>query len=347
MLCDSPPLVAVVILNWNGLADTLECLRSVSALAWDRLDVIVVDNGSTDESVAAIRRQFPSVELIETGQNLGYAEGNNVGIRRAVAGGADFALILNNDTTCDSQLVARLVEAAESFPDGGFFCPRMFYMHEPQKVWFDGAVWDSARLTFNFPGQDEPGVNLSEQIHETAYACGAALFVRTSLVEQVGTFDASYFLVWEESDWCYRARAEGWKSYVVPAAQIWHRVGASFGTEDAPLRTYFSSRNRLFWLSRHGTATERLRALRHGLAVLIPSFYWSGTGGNNLLRGLWWSLAEWARSFTGGGRSFQFLAKRRAILDYLLGRVGPPPACILQFNRQWIAERKAGQSRGG
>jgi len=265
----------IVLLNWNGREDTVDCLESLRPVLTPERMVLVVDNGSIDESVQTIRSAFPGLEVLETGRNLGYAGGNNVGIERAMANGAEFVLVLNNDTRCAPDLVDRLLEAAARHPRAGLLCPRIFYMHEPARVWFDGARWNSRDLYFGFPGKDRLDAELSADDHETDYASGAALLVRAEVIRQTGAFDDRYFLVWEEADWCFRAREKGWLSVVVPSARVWHRVGASFGTEASPLRTYFSFRNRLVWLFRHGTLAERLRALVAAGGSLIPRWHMS------------------------------------------------------------------------
>ena len=147
------PSVFIVVLNWNGRADTLTCLRSLQALADKRTRVLVVDNGSTDGSVAAILAAHPEVPVIETGRNLGYAGGNNVGVRHAIAEGADFVLVLNNDTVCAPDMIDRLLQAAAKHPGAGMFCPRIFYMHDPGRVWFDGPVGTRPSSTSAFPAK--------------------------------------------------------------------------------------------------------------------------------------------------------------------------------------------------
>ena len=334
------PAVTIVVLNWNGGDDTLACLDSLHAVAGDRVKVMVVDNGSTDGSVSAIRAAHPEVELLETGRNLGYAGGNNVGIERAVASGADFVLVLNNDTTCAPDVVARLLDAAARHPRAGLFSPRMLYMDDPQRVWFDGARWKPDALTFGFPGKDRTEAELGTEDHETDYACGAALFVRAEVVRQIGAFDERFFLVWEEADWCYRAREAGWSSMVVPSARIWHRVGASFGSEASPLRTYFSARNRLVWISRHGRIAERAAALLSALRALIPRWVTSGDPGAALPKRMVWGTRDWLLSAVGRGERLTYLAKRQGLLDYLRGRLGPTPLCVLDLNQRWQAKRR-------
>lgn len=331
--------VVIVLLNWNGRDDTLACLESLRAVVRDDIGVLVVDNGSTDDSVPAIRAAYPDVELVETGANLGYAGGNNVGIERAVAAGAEFVLVLNNDTTCAPDLVDRLLDAAERHPHAGMFCPRIFYMHEPGRVWFDGARWKSDALTFGFPGKDQRESELPADDHATDFACGAALFVRAQVVREVGAFDAAYFLVWEESDWCFRAREAGWSSMVVPSAKIWHKVGASFGSEASPLRTYFSARNKLVWLQRHGTAGERLRALVAAVRLVVPRWQMGAMEGAPWLKRVLWAARDWLQSAARRGERFDYLAKRQALADFVAGRLGPPPAAVVELNRRWLQRR--------
>ena len=331
--------VAIVVLNWNGHADTVACLDSLRALLRDDVGVLVIDNGSTDGSVPAIRAAHPDVELIETGANLGYAGGNNVGIARAVADGAEFVLVLNNDTICAPDVVGQLLAAAARHPRAGFLCPRMLYMDDPQRVWFDGARWKPDALTFGFPGKDLDEAELDTDDHATDYACGAALFVRAQVVREVGMFDERYFLVWEESDWCYRARAAGWSSMVVPSARIWHRVGASFGSEESPLRTYFSARNKLVWVARHGSRGERLRALAAAARAAVPRWQVSADAALPRSKRLMWAAREWVRSAAGGGDRLGYLARRRALADVLRNRLGPPPVAVLELNRRWAARR--------
>jgi hypothetical protein len=333
--------VSIVVLNWNGRADTLACLRSLQTLANESTKVFVVDNGSTDGSVAAIRAAHPEVELIETGSNLGYAGGNNVGIERAVADGADFLLVLNNDTTCAPNMVEELLRAAARHPRAGMLCPRMFYAHEPDRVWFDEARWDTRSLYFAFPGQDRLEAELSSTDHGSDFACGAALFVRAEVIREIGAFDARYFLVWEEADWCYRARKHGWSCMVVPAAKVWHKVGASFGSEASPLRTYFSSRNRLVWLFRHGSLGERIRALAATAWSAVPRWRMAPEAGVPWVKRIVWAGRDWAMSAAGHGERLEYLAKRRAFLDFLRGQLGSPPPIVQELNRRWSARQRS------
>src|SRR5688572_19863302 len=147
--------VVVVVLNWNGGDDTLECLASLRHLRYTNVHTIVVDNGSSDESVANIGTAFPEIPLIQTGVNLGYAGGNNVGIRAALATGAEYVLLLNNDTVVDPDCVDAFVEAARAHPEGALFGAKIYYHQEPDCIWYAGARWAPEISQFFHVGNGE------------------------------------------------------------------------------------------------------------------------------------------------------------------------------------------------
>lgn len=253
----NPPKVTIVVLNWNGRDDTLECLTSLAAVDYPCFDIIVVDNGSHDGSPEAIGRLFPNVEVVETGKNLGYAGGNNFGINVALSRRAEFVLLLNNDTIVDGQLLRQLVGAAASIAEGAFFSPKIYYYAEPNRIWYAGGKWVRAKSYFTHLGYgEEDNKEIFGTIQETDYACGCALFVRSSAISRVGLLDERFFLTFEESDWCYRGRRGGLKSIFVPHAKVWHKVSVAFGGSNSPFINYFMTRNRLLWGRKHLPARE-------------------------------------------------------------------------------------------
>lgn len=339
----NPPAISIVVLNWNGCDDTLACLDSLCELTYTAFDVVAVDNGSTNDSVARLRAYsapYP-LTLLETGRNLGYAGGNNVGTRHALEHGADFVLILNNDTVVAPDLLERLLESASRNPDAGAFSARIMYFDDEDRVWFDGARWNSATLRLEWPGQGEKESALGTADHETDYACGAALFFRAEVAREIGLLDEAFFLVWEEVDWGFRARRAGWRNLVVPAARVWHKIGVSFGSESSPLRTYFSIRNELLWFSRHAGLGARLRLWLKNLRRLAPRFSLGGSG-MPFLRRLIWAIRDYGRAWLGRGNRLEYLAARQAILDYARGRFGDCPEQVRSWSRAWAAKRRAG-----
>ena len=336
----SRPFISVVVLNWNGREDTLTCLNSLAELTYPNFNVVVVDNGSTDDSLARLHAYTPpyTLTLIEAGRNLGYAGGNNVGVRRALANGTDFVLILNNDTTVAPDLLDRLLEAAQRNPSAGVFGARVLYASDPGRIWFDGAQWNRHTLRLEWPGQGALANSLGSEVHETDYVCGAALFFRAEVARQIGLLDESFFLVWEEVDWCFRARKAGWLNLVVPAAKVWHKIGVSFGNEASPLRAYFSIRNEMLWFARHAPLSARIRLWARNLRRLVPVFALGREEGSSSKR-LRWALQDYAYAWFGLGRRLQYLAMRRAIMDYAHRRFGDCPEEVRLWSKAWSVQQ--------
>jgi GT2 family glycosyltransferase len=325
--------VTIVVLNWNGRDDTLDCLDSLQSLDYPNYSVIVVDNGSSDDSVAAIRKQYPGYELIETGKNLGYAGGNNVGIRRALELDADYILLLNNDTLVDTGMLREFVSAAAMHPEAGVFAGKIFQLEPPDVLWYAGARWLPDKGGFQHVGAGQRDVEAHcDEVVETDYASGCAFFAPAASFRKVGLLDEDMFLMFEESDWCYRAKEMGLPSLFIPSAKLWHRVSASFGGKTSPLATYFLTRNRLLWASRHLSLPGRLSVwratLREYLQDGLPPFQSSGRGP----RALYWATCSYFRELARRHELPLSRARREAVRDYIRGRFGDCPADIRQLS---------------
>lgn len=245
----SLPLVVTIILNTNRKIDTLEALHSLSENTYPEQHIIVLDNGSTDGSIAAIRQSHPEVEVIELEQNLGYAGNNNVGIRAALEAGAEWVLVLNEDTILAPDCLERLVKLGERDPQIGIVGPMVYHFNEPQIIQSAGGKmtpgWVSVHLA-----QNELDSGQFPDPHEVDWISGCAIMVRKAVIEQVGMIDARFFYYWEETEWCLRARAAGWKIFHHPQAHLWHK-GVQRDYRPGPNVTYYSTRNRLLMLSTH------------------------------------------------------------------------------------------------
>jgi hypothetical protein len=254
------PKIFVIILNWNGKEDTCQCLNSVQAIEYSNYEVVVVDNGSQDDSVCTFKDKFPKVFVLETGQNLGYAGGNNQGITYALEHGADHIFILNNDAIVDPNILNSFVEAIEKYPDAGILGAKIYQANEPNKIWFAGGTWLPEKAEFTHIGWGHDDGPSWSQVQETDYACGCALFVKAEVFRKIGLLETKFFLTWEESDFCYRARRCGYKCLLVPNAHVWHKVSASFkGGEAGLIHKYFMTRNQLLWIERNQSVSERIR----------------------------------------------------------------------------------------
>ncbi|MBV7328038.1 glycosyltransferase family 2 protein [Chloroflexi bacterium TSY] len=257
----SSPLVHVIIINWNQAKLTNECLQSLFESDYPAITVIVVDNGSTDDSVEFIRRSFPQVIMLEPGENLGYSEGNNFGIRYSIQQNADYILLLNNDTTVAPDMLSRLVETAEADSTIGIVGPTQYYFDEPDTIW--GAAnyikWIKGLPVRSRMGHKDNSPDAHYGIDNTIdadYIDTCAALVRREIFEQVGLLDARYFINYDNADLGLRSREAGFRVVYRPAAKMWHKVSASMGLA-SPATTYYMTRNLLLLLWSRGSGLSR------------------------------------------------------------------------------------------
>jgi len=241
------PRVAVIVLNWNGRDDTLACLESLRQLDYPNYEVIVVDNGSTDGSVKAVRASFPGMTILETGANLGFAEGNNVGLRHALTHGADYVLLLNNDTEVAADFISLLVDAVEVTPRAGVAGPTIYYFDRPATIWSAGGAIDWQRGDTQMIGLDEVDEGQYDAIREVDFVTGCALLTRREVIEEAGMLDPRFFMYYEEAEWCVRAARAGYKILHVPQTHVWHKITPA-QQATSPRIHYYMTRNRMLFL---------------------------------------------------------------------------------------------------
>lgn len=331
------PSVNIVILNWNGWKDTIECLQSVQQINYRNFCVLVVDNGSSDKSVEQIQQAFPDVDILQTGANLGYAGGNNVGIRWALEHGADYILLLNNDTVVATDILSAFINAEKLLPAGSILGAKIFFYNEPGKLWFAGGQWNSRSNSFEHIGHGQSDSAEYNRMAEVDYITGCALFVGADTFKEVGLLDERFFLSYEETDWCYRARASGHKCIVVPDAKLWHKISSSFGGADTPLFNYFMVRNKLLWAKNHLSRSARISLHKDNIRTLrrivLPPFILAKTG-FPIEKNLLWSFTTWLKTVRMSLANPMNQAKLMALRDYYLGRFGNCPPKIRTFRKQ-------------
>jgi len=224
--------VAVVVLAWNGKPLTLECLDSLAALRYENASVILVDNASADGTADAVRKAHGDrVAVIENEENLGFARGNNVGIRRALDEGADFVLLLNNDTVVDPALLDRLVEVIAGSDEIGIVGPKIYYASPPDRIWFAGGEVLLSRGLSRHIGIRERDTGRYDSIRDVDYVTGCALLARREVFEKIGYLDPVFTAYYEDTDFCMRARRAGFRVVYAPAGKVWHKISASTGGE--------------------------------------------------------------------------------------------------------------------
>jgi GT2 family glycosyltransferase len=231
----------LVVLNWNGKSDTLRLLDSLQHADIGSTVVLVVDNGSSDGSLKAVRDGHPWVRTLQTGKNLGYAGGNNVGLRYAIAQGAGVVGVLNNDTIVEHGFWQPLLEQARSGQTA--VSPDIRYLSDRDSSWFLGGVARTSEgLARHLLPDEQPGRGAPSG---TEVLTGCCLVASSVTWQHVGLFDEGFFVIFEDSDWSLRARGRGVRLVVEPASRIYHAVSASFQDASARLACYYYCRNGL------------------------------------------------------------------------------------------------------
>jgi GT2 family glycosyltransferase len=242
------PSVSIILVNYNSHDFTIDCLKSLQHLTYPNVTWLVIDNGSKPGSVEAIRQAFPQVPLIETGANLGFTGGNNVGIRYALERGADYIMLLNNDTTVAPDMLDRLVEIMESDPGIGAAGPMMYYYDHPDTFWSVAGAIDWKTGTTRMIGLNEPDRGQFGTAPQPAdFISGCALLARRAVWETVGLLDDDFFMYYEETEWCVRTQRAGFRLVYVPTAMIWHKISIE-ARAISPFIYYYMTRNRFLFL---------------------------------------------------------------------------------------------------
>ena len=229
--------VNLFVLNWNGRDLTLDCLSSLEKIAYPNVKVYVIDNGSSDNSVTAIRNQFPEksvfnsiYEIIELPENYGFARGNNAGFE-LVKQKADYTIFLNNDTIVDPNFVEPLINAMESNSTVKQSTPKIFYADNLDYIWFGGgkvSLWAGWIRHLGIRQKDSMQFSFNRNVD---YATGCCVCMRTLDFESIGMFDESFLMYGEDVDLSLRFRKQGGQILFVPESKIWHKVSSSIGTQ--------------------------------------------------------------------------------------------------------------------
>lgn len=263
-------LVGIVIVNWNGWQFTIAACRSLAQSAHQDFRIIIVDNASADDSVAQMRAALPGADIVANAANAGFAGGCNIGIRRALELGCDYVFLLNNDAEVESQTISRLIAASKAHGDHAVLGSALVFA-DSGKYQFIGSRRGAVLDQSEYFSADADAHLLQQDAIETDFIMGAALFLPARVLEKTGLFDERFFLNYEETDLCHRARTLGIASFVIPSSVVRHHAHATLGPYRAPMQLYFLTRNALLFTQKHGSAGDRRETLKSRLAA----FYWN------------------------------------------------------------------------
>ncbi|MFU8773934.1 MAG: glycosyltransferase family 2 protein [Anaerolineales bacterium] len=233
----------IVIVNWNLKEDTLACVHSLIKSGAETDHIIVVDNASTDGSVQALRKTFgSSLPIIEAGENLGFAAGNNLGIQEAIDSGADWILLLNNDTVVAIDTLSELKKVIQKNPDFSIVAPIIYYYDHPKIIWYLGDYLIRGTLITTNPHRGKKDTNNFPSFMPVDFVSGCGMMVKKEVFEEIGFFDPALFMYAEEVDFCWRARQAGYRLACATRAKVWHRISIS-AQKDQKSARYLRIRN--------------------------------------------------------------------------------------------------------
>jgi hypothetical protein len=292
--------VGAVIVNWNGKDDTLACLATLKKVKKDgvALTVIVVDNGSTNDSVNVIKKAHPWVTLLATGENLGFTGGNNVGIKKALDLGCDLVWLLNNDTLVHPNVLS-FVDAFKDERVGIvgskiYFAPGYEYHHDRYKedergkvIWFAGGRIDWDNMYASHRGVDEVDRGQYDAPADTDFVTGCSLIVRREVLDKIGNLDDKYFLYSEDLDFCMRAKKAGWRLLYYPKSIVWHVNAGSSGGAGNELHEYYMTRNRLLVGMRYAPGRTKAALIREATRFLMSGSPVKKQAVSDFLLGKW------------------------------------------------------------
>ena len=298
------PKVGIVISNYNGWQDTLVCLDSLQKQTFTDFEVILIDDASPNDSVAQLQNKLPpNTVFLPQERNVGFAAANNIGMRRALDDGCDFALLLNNDTEVTEDTLHYLRETLDNDRSIGAVCPKIRFFAPPQHIQFAGYT-PLTRITLRnaLIGFGEPDDGRYDTPHDTPYAHGAAMMVRRETLEKAGPMPEIYFLYYEELDWSVRIREQGRRIVYDPRCTVFHKESATTG-QQSPLRSYCLTRNRLLFAWRNLRGGARLLSVAYQLCIAAPK---------NAVSALAHRRGDLAKAVCRGVRDFFTLKNKQA-----------------------------------
>lgn len=301
------PHVSIIILNWNQKLVTAACLRSLEKITYKNYRVIVVDNGSGDDSVAYLRQNFPSAVILANVENVGFAEGCNVGMRRACEEGTDYAFLVNNDVTVEPNALEVLVSTAEADRTIGIVGAVNYALDDPGKPLIIGTNfnWLSGYARRENLKPIESGRIRDPQPIDGA--SGSALLIKRPVIDRIGLLDARFFIYYEDVDWCLRARRAGYRVLYVPQAKVYHEIGTTFGKNDAVLCYLYTRNLPLFMVKNSPRLLLANFFVFYVLKILFRIVLYFLTGRRRRLQALLYGVRDFLKNNFGKGSLQKFL----------------------------------------
>jgi GT2 family glycosyltransferase len=250
------PKTLVVILNWQQPEVTFDCVHAVRAMEGASFDLLLIDNGSGDDSAEILQRELPDIQLLALPENQGFAAGCNIGLRYALEEGYDYALLLNNDAFPERDMLQKLL--AEMSPNAGLISPKILYHPDREYINFGGGRQHPHLLELRDEAAGKRDGPEWQQTKEVDYLWGTCWLVNLAALQKVGLLDERFFMYYEDLDWSIRFRQAGYRLHWVGRARLYHQESRSTGGTDSPLRRYYLARSSVLFFRRHGRMGQPL-----------------------------------------------------------------------------------------
>lgn len=294
------PELSVILVNYKRPQDTIDCIHSLHKSTFKDFEIIVIENGSGDGSREKIQKTYPSIQLIESPTNVGFAEGNNIGIRAALESDCRFILLLNNDTVVDPNALAMMMSTMNTHPGAGIVGGKIFYFDKPNVLWFAGGWFNPHSAFSGHYGIGEEDNGLYDKERTCTLITGCCLLFRRELSVGIGFLDSDYFAYLEDADFCVRATRKEYALYYQPKAIIYHKV-SSTSAWDSPGYIYFNLRNKIFFLRKNAAFIQWLPHLPRLFYFYLRQFVrlslkWRDA---TKTRAAWYGLVDGLRNYTG------------------------------------------------
>ena len=243
------PLVYAVVLNWNGADETVNCLHSLNVQTHENFKILVVDNGSSDDSITTMRAAHPTVEILELPENVGFARGMNAGIRHAIANGAEWILGLNNDLELAPDCTEQLL--AYATPDVGLITAVLYFRDERTRIWSIGGNISKYNLEKTSDARGVLDEGQLPPVLDRQFIPGGATLMSVKAFNDVGLFDEMYFLYYEDADLSLRMSRSGYRSLCATRAKMWHGIAKSSGGSGSPRERYWMGRSSVIYFAKN------------------------------------------------------------------------------------------------
>ncbi|WP_212959983.1 glycosyltransferase family 2 protein [Cohnella xylanilytica] len=289
------PKVGIVMVNYNGEKFQNDCLASLREITYTNFMTIIVDNASVDNSVEMVKKKYPEVFLLEMGENLGVAKANNIGINYAIENNCDYVLLLNNDTEVQRDFLTNLVEKAD---EKTLVVPKMYYYEPNNMIWCAGGEIDwkkAVTIHYGMKEMDDKSLNKESYIEYSPTCC---MLIHKSVFSNIGLMDEKYFMYYDDTDFCVRATASGYKILYQPKSIIWHKVSSSSGGEESLTSIYYGNRNRLYFIDKFYKKKHAVKTFYY-VTRIIKLLYWLFKGQKKKIETLYKAILDYHRREMG------------------------------------------------